>query len=442
MNNALAKMIYGAGCRMRGASVLAYLEELKESQWWSEEKHEAAQLAKLRALLAHAREHAPFYREHFEKHGFDCAVDSLAGFKALPSLGKREIASHGDAIQNGGRGGRLVYSKTAGTTSVPFSFYRTSDWDAQHRAAIARGYSWYGVDPWMSSGYLWSIAPHVRLRLKNRFFDFLQNRFRQKRFDLSPETFEGFYRKLARAEYLAGYSSMLYEFARFVNERHPGEGFQGLRLVKGTSEKIFPHYQTEARTAFNQPIRGEYGAAEAGIIAFECPDGSLHVNEEHVIVEIENGEIVVTNLLSYSFPFIRYRLGDYAALKEGFSCSCGRKGPVIGDIMGRVGMNVYGSGGRVFPSIAVDQIIKSLVSLGGIVAQCQAVQRAEGRLDFYVVPGRTLAPKDMSRIERFFGEMVQRYFGGAIECGVHPVESIPRTGSKFLEFVSELPRRS
>ncbi len=441
MNNALARIIYGAGSRMRGASVLAYLEELKESQWWSEEKHEAAQLAKLRTLLAHAREHAPFYRERFERHGFDCDVDSLAGFKALPSVSKKEIASHRDTIQNGGRGGRLVYSKTAGTTSIPFSFYRTSDWDAQHRAAIARGYSWYGVDPWMPSGYLWSIPPRPALRLKNRFLDFLQNRFRQKRFDLSPETFEDFYGKLARAEYLTGYSSLLYEFARFVNKRHPGEGFHGLRLVKGTSEKIFPHYQDEARGAFDQPIRGEYGAAEAGIIAFECPEGSLHVNEEHVIVEIENEEVVVTNLLSHSFPFIRYRLGDYLKFREGFACPCGRKGLVIGDIMGRVGMSVYGSGGRVFPSIAVDQIVKSLVSLGGLVAQCQAVQRVEGRLDFYFVPGRILAPKEIGRIERFFGEMTERYFGGDIECGVHLVESIPRTGNKFLEFVSELPRR-
>jgi phenylacetate-CoA ligase len=441
MNTALAKTIYIAGCRMRGASVPAYLEELKESQWWSGERHEAAQLAKLRTLLAHAREHAPFYRERFERHGFDCEVASLAAFKALPSVSKKEIASHGDAIQNGGRGGKLVFSKTAGTTSVPFSFRRSAAWDAQHRAAIARGCSWYGVDPWMPSGYLWSIPPRLSLRLKNRFFDFLQNRFRQRRFDLSPETFESFYRKLSRAEYLAGYSSLLYEFARFVNERHPGRGFHGLKLVKGTSEKIFPHYQDEARGAFDQPIRGEYGAAEAGIIAFECPEGSLHVNAEHVIVEIEEGEIVVTNLLSDSFPFIRYRLGDYVRFREGFACPCGRKGLVIGDIMGRVGMNVYGSGGRVFPSIAVDQIIKSLVFLGGLVAQCQAVQLDEGKLDFHFVPARDLSPADRRRIERFFGEMTERYFGGSIECGVHLVESIPRTGNKFLEFVSEIPRR-
>ncbi len=441
MNRAFAKMIYVAGCRARGSDVLAYLEELQESQWWDVERQEAAQLAKLRTLLAHAREHAPFYREHFERHGFDCAVDPLAGFRALPSLGKKEIVSRRDAIQNAGLRGRLIYSQTAGTTGVPFSFRRTSDWDAQHRAAIARGYSWYGVDPWMPNGYLWAIPPRPALRLKNRFLDFLQNRFRQRRFDMAPETFEEFFRKLARAEYLEGYSSVIYEFARFLNERHPGAGLSGLKLVKGTSENILPLYQIEARRAFGQPIRGEYGAAETGIIAFECPNGALHVNAEHVIVEVENGEIVVTNLLSHSFPFIRYRLGDYVALGDGSACPCGRKGLVIADITGRVGMSVRGSHGQAFPSMSVYRIIRSLDSLGGLVAQCQAIQRVEGRLEFHCVPDRVLASKERERIDRFFGEMTERHFGNAIECSVHVAESIPRTGGKFLEFVTDYPRR-
>jgi hypothetical protein len=58
------------------------------------------------------------------------------------------------------------------------------------------------------------------------------------------------------------------------------------------------------------------------------------------------------------------------------------------------------------------------------------------------VPARILSQKDIGRIERFFDEMTERYFEGAIECGVLFVESIPRTGNKFLEFVSELPSKN
>lgn len=61
--------------------------------------------------------------------------------------------------------------------------------------------------------------------------------------------------------------------------------------------------------AFGAKIISEYGAAESGLIAYECPEcGNMHINMENVIVEESEGEIVVTNLLSRSFPIIRYKL--------------------------------------------------------------------------------------------------------------------------------------
>ena len=441
MNNGLARIIYFTGARFRGTPVARYLAELEESQWWSEDEIREMQMRKLRSLLEHAREHSSFYRNYFERNGFDCGIGSLDDLKALPSLGKKDMVAHRDEIQNRGLGGRLVFSKTAGTTSVLLSFYRTSDWDAQHRAAIARGYRWYGVDLWMRAGILWSIPPGRRQRLKARASDVFLNRFRQKSFEMNERTLEPFYRRLAKAEYLDGYTGMLYEFARFINERHPGERRLSLKLVKGTSEKIYPHYQEAARKAFGRSITSEYGAAESGIIAFECPEGSLHVNMDHSVVEVENDEIVLTNLMSHSFPFIRYRLGDYIKLKEGFVCPCGRKGLVIDEIVGRVGLRIHGRGGIVFPSVAIDLIIKPLVLLDGLVARCQAVQRTEGEIEFNVVPARALDSAARARIEKFFAEVVPRFFGDKIDYRVVLVDDIPRGEGKFLEFVSEIEGR-
>lgn len=64
----------------------------------------------------------------------------------------------------------------------------------------------------------------------------------------------------------------------------------------------------------------------------------MHINMENVILEEVNGEAVVTNLLSRSFPIIRYKLGDYIKLApESFKCKCGRAHPVLLDVLGRVG---------------------------------------------------------------------------------------------------------
>src|SRR5690606_4032961 len=115
--------------------------------------------------------------------------------------------------------------------------------------------------------------------------------------------------------------------AKAINRNPDIDPLTNLKLVRGTSEKIFEKYQQEAVQAFGRRIVSEYGAAESGIIAFECAEGSMHVNMETCIVEVENGEILVTNLVSRSFPIIRYRLGDYIELDTHTKCLCGREHP-------------------------------------------------------------------------------------------------------------------
>ncbi|UCF04638.1 MAG: phenylacetate--CoA ligase family protein [bacterium] len=430
--------IYRAGCLLRGTPVFTLLEQLNESQWWSRERFLEFQLTRLRELLAHAREHSPFYRRYFGKHGFDRDIVSLDDLKILSPLGKEDLIANRDSIQNKGRGGRLIHSETSGSTGVPFTFYRSSDWDAQHRAAILRGYGWYGVDPWMPSGLLWGIPASPSGRLRMRIEDFLQNRFRPRRFDLDDETLEDIYQRLSGARFLEGYSSMIYELARFVNREHPGEGPRSLRLVKGTSEKIHPHYQEEAVRAFGRPITSEYGAAETGIIAFECPQGNMHVTMEHVIAEIEDDEIVVTNLLSFSFPFIRYRLGDFVRIGEDRVCPCRRRSPIIEEVTGRVGKRILGTGGRSFPSLTIYYILKAIAQEGDLVSRCQAAQRRRGSLELLAVPAADLTDPGRAKLNATFERLVRHYYGDAITCSVSFVEQIPRGGAKQVDFVSEI----
>ena len=150
----------------------------------------------------------------------------------------------------------------------------------------AQGYSWYGVSPWERSGYLWGYNFSTAKRVKMRALDFLQNRFRM--FSYKPEEMDRFLRRLVDAKYLAGYSSMIYELARRKNQACP-ELHYNLRMIKGTSEKIYGHYQDQVLAAFGRRVVSEYGSAECGIISYESPCGKMHVNMESVIVEEHAG---------------------------------------------------------------------------------------------------------------------------------------------------------
>jgi phenylacetate-CoA ligase len=106
--------------------------------------------------------------------------------------------------------------------------------------------------------------------------------------------------------------------------------------------------------------RQAYGTADLGCVGYECP----HVNGMHIhydrIVQIcdpetgavvpggEPGEVVVTpnNMI---YPLIRFGTGDLSSIVED-DCPCGRKGPRLTRIMGRVDQVTKVKGMFVHPS--------------------------------------------------------------------------------------------
>ena len=157
------------------------------------------------------------------------------------------------------------------------------------------------MKPWDRNGYFWGFNFSKKEGLKTTVLDFLQNRFRL--FNFKDKQLKMFVKKLSTSVYVHGYSSAIYETAKKINRQELKKPVH-LKMVKGTSEKIFESYQSEIQQAFGQKMISEYGAAETGIIAFECPKGAMHINMEGVLVEEINDEIIVTNLQLNSFPII------------------------------------------------------------------------------------------------------------------------------------------
>ncbi len=94
------------------------------------------------------------------------------------------------------------------------------------------------------------------------------------------------------------------------------------------------------------------------MIAAECQFGKYHVMSPHVYLEIldnegnevspgEIGHVVVTRLDGFSFPLIRYKLGDLAQKSSGEDqCKCGRSFPILHRIIGRNTDIVYSPSGK------------------------------------------------------------------------------------------------
>lgn len=424
----LHKIIYSIGLMIRSPELKNKYNFLKKSEKWSIEDLEKHQLKQLKRIISVAYNKSPFYYQLFRDAGVTPKdIKTLEDINKIPSISKRDVLNNIEEIQNKEKYRKLFLSETSGSTGEPLVFYRNSEWDAGHRAAQLRGYSWYGVNPWERNGYFWGYSFSSGKKLKTKIFDIFLNRFRL--FSYNESDIVRFTKKLKRAKYLEGYSSMIYEVAKIINKYSLGP--LNIKMIKGTSEKIYDSYQEEVIKAFGQKIVSEYGSAETGIIAYECPEGNMHIAMENVIVEEEKGEAIITNLISDSFPVIRYKLGDSIVLDNETICACGMKHRIVKDILGRVGKVIHGVSNK-YPSLTLYYIFKNFSLNYDIIVNYQAIQKEKGILEIYI--DREI---DNKMQENLYQECYS-YFSKDLKVTIYPNALKRDYDKKFRDFITEI----
>jgi phenylacetate-CoA ligase len=402
MNPSIAKTLFESGARLRNPSLFHQYESLKESEWWSLDALNQLQLDRTRRLMVHASEKSPFYKQRFEAAGFDPEkLSSLDELHSVEPVSKADLIDYNAQIHTGTHKAKCRLAETSGTSGEALAFLRNEEWDSANRAMMMRSYDWYGVKPWDPNGYLWGYNTKLVQSQKTKLLDSLQNRFRI--FSYSRAEIMRFARKLENAAFISGYSSMIYEVAKALIEMNLDP--VPLKMIKGTSEMILDVYQPIAERAFGSRIVSEYGAAEAGLIAFECPSGSMHVNVENVVLETDAfGDLLVTNLSSLSFPIIRYRLGDSVTLSHS-NCACGRKHMVINDIAGRRGATVLGQTGS-YPALTFYYVFKNLALQKSILLNYKAHQSSQGIVELIIEGERNsvFTSEINKELHKYFGE--------------------------------------
>ena len=126
-------------------------------------------------------------------------------------------------------------------------------------------------------------------------------------------------------------------FADYIGKSKAKE-IPSLKCVELTGEWVTEKQRKEIESAFRCKTVNIYGSYEMNAIAYECPEGHLHLLEGNVFAEVmdgqkalldgEEGEIVLTSLHNTIMPFVRYSLGDRGKLSPK-KCSCGHSGRIL-----------------------------------------------------------------------------------------------------------------
>lgn len=394
MNPALSRFLYYTAQSFRGEPVARVVKELGASQSWDEERLNALQWERQTALVRHAFDASPFWRERLSAIGLEpAALRSRADWERIPQLEKHEVQEHGAAMHaTGGPPG--LAATTSGSSGTPVTVDRGHLSWAHAHANVIRGWSWHGLEVGERYAYFWGVPldpkDQRRAEQRDRFF----NRDRCSAFDLDASRATEFFEKLAahKSHWAFGYPSALARFATLVGDLGLDGREMGWKVAITTAEVLHPHQREAIASTFGCPVADSYGCAEAGVAGFECERGGMHVPIESVVVEripAEGGlaEVLLTDLHNLRQPLIRYRVGDLVEpVPPGTRCACGRALPLLGRLTGRAGDTLELPDGRRVNANLPSYVFKHH-GKADTVREYQFVQFPEGVIELRILPG-------------------------------------------------------
>lgn len=421
--------------------VLRFLREFERSQYWSRERLQEQTDKRLARLISHAYKYCPFYRRRLDSLNlhpseFRTAVD----FTTIPVLEKQDVQQYRDEmVAVSWPKHDLSLDQTGGSTGQPISYFLSFDRICSREAATRRHNAWANYHVGDKLALVWGAqrdAPvnNWRRWLRNLLLD------RQLYLDtacITESEMASFNCSLKafKPHVIQAYAKSLVFFARYLQDT--GQVPYQPRAIITSAEMLEEDERELLEMVFGCAVYNRYGCREFSVVASECNEHrGMHIMAEGLHVEIlrrgkpvapgEVGEIVVTDLLNFAMPMIRYRIGDMATI-DIHPCPCGRGLPRLKNLAGRVTDFVVGVDGRLVSGVFLATYV---------VAKCPKFGRLQIRQDAagsvkYLVTARI---GDTSEADReFLKRETRRYLGDSMNIELEHVEALPHEPSgKFL----------
>lgn len=431
--------------RRDGLDYVRYLEPLRRELELAADpaSREELQVRRAAAVIRRAYDHSPFYREHYDAHGFHPSrFRDLRDLALVPVFEKHHIPGRQDRIRAGDLDpAGLVPTCTGGTTGNAFSFWYDRECFARRHALTLLANEAYGWRPGDPVAYVWNAhqdLPHAASPWKRRLRALLAGR--EVSIDASridEECLARWARQLreARVEILYGYAHSLRAIAEYCLAE--GIVLPRLRLVVSTAEPLFAADRRLLARAFGCPVRDRYLSREHGPMAQEDAEGHLRYYANSMALEVraeagEAGDLLVTDFWNAAFPFIRYRNGDTCRLAAG---AAGERGlPRLGGLTGRdTDFLVTADGGRVSGMAFHDAFVDPQTGTYGTddYLGVQFVQDAPLRIRVRCVPGPAFVRE---RAVARFEHLVHGLLGAAVAVELEEVPEIGLTASGKYRF--------
>ncbi|NLG89504.1 MAG: phenylacetate--CoA ligase family protein [Clostridiaceae bacterium] len=425
---------------------LDYLADLNRTQFLPTDEIINIQREKLRKLLLHCVNNVPAYQAYKEIIPL-IEKDPFEALSHFPILTKQQVNEMQDIfIFPGADKSKLIPNRSGGSTGQPVRFYIDRPTSEHSEAARWRALSWWDISIGDKCLMVWGnpleLSNHEKLiyNMKERF---LKNIIFVSAYSLNPKSVHKYAGMIntSKPKYFYGYASALHLLAQLVIKNNVRIKHRP-KVIISTAETLYDFQRETIEKAFQCRVINEYGARDAGVIAYECRNGKMHISAENMIIEIvdietkkplgpgESGLVIITDLNNYSMPRLRYQLGDIASL-SGSTCGCGINLPLIENVQGREDDIFVSSDGKYVHAVYFCNLARSYPS----IRQFQIIQKTRHDLLLKIIRNDPFNELEiMSYIKEIYKVM------GHINIDVEYVDAIePAASGKIRYSKREFP---
>ena len=423
-----------------------YLWKIKKTKRLTPSELEELQNRKLRAIVKHAYENVPYYHKLFSsvkvkpediRTKEDLIKIPITTKKILQEIPISERVSRGVDIN------KCIKCRTSGSTGEPLDIFLSK---RELSCRIAMQTRVYGLNLTEKKVNILDRtalpaegSPATILRKLRQCLNHL-GLWRRYYFSLFDEPQELVSKLLEiKPDVIETQPSTLKLIAEFVRENN----VNGIcpRSIFTRAELLSREDRKQIEAVFGTKLTDLYGIIEFGIVAWECEKHQgYHINSDIVLVEAlrdnqqvygEEGEMVCTDLINYTMPFIRYGVGDIVTLSKE-EHNCGRNLPLIELIEGRSNDFITLPSGKIISPIL---LIIALENIDGI-SQFRLLQENINTFDVQIVKERNFKETITEEVKRALGEIL----GRNTRITVNIVDEIPREKSgKIRPILSKVP---
>ncbi len=387
---------------------------------------EACRFRRLIHTVARAYDEVPFYKERFDVAGVKPSdIRTLDDLRRLPVVTKKDFRAAGSAglVSRRFDPAGLLVSRTSGSTGIPLDILESKGENfvfhlVKFRALRSMGLRWR--DRMINIRSTAHSRPLASWRILRRLGLLAQDTIEAGAPEKMAAALQG-----RKPDVVMGYTGTLVRVAQII----AGDPARAVRprFLVGGSETMTPFFRSEIERGFGAPVFDTYISSETGLIAWECPAGRrYHVMDDSLIVEVlkgdapcgpgEEGEVVVTSLISRAMPIIRYRLGDIVRIAED-ECPCGRPGPTFERILGKTQDYFWLPDGREFNPWHLSGL---WIGRAPWIRQFEVVQESPVSIVMRIVPSGPPPDAELAALS----DQSRRILGTGVEFRVELVSEI------------------